>query len=111
MKKSDYLFYSEYLKYQNTYNKIILISKTNNSYLIGPLINEQFDKDSFYKRLMSNNIYSPNIYKKFSRKKCEKLFKSFSNSLSDNEAIEVFKDGSFIKHRIIKVPGDCDEKE
>ena len=38
--------------------------------------------------------------------KCRKLINMYKNNLSDNEVIEIFKDGNVIKHKIIKLPGD-----
>ena len=106
MKKNNYLFYSEYLKGKSLSGKEILVSKTKTSYLIGPLLNRKFDSNSFYKRLISNSIYSLKIYKKMSGFKCRKLINMYKNNLSDNEDIEIFKDGNVIKHKIIKLPGD-----
>lgn len=39
MLENSYLFYCDYLKKRNIKDKSILISKTRNSYLIGPIIN------------------------------------------------------------------------
>ena len=68
MLKNNYLFYSDYLKKRNLKDKSILIAKTKNSYLIGPLINSRFDEESFYKRIKSNSIYTFDIYKKMFRR-------------------------------------------
>ena len=51
MAKNNYLFYSYYLKTRNTENKSIMIAKTKKSYLIGPIIDHNFYKDSFYRRI------------------------------------------------------------
>lgn len=64
MLKNNYLFYSDYLKKRNIKDKSIMVAKTKKSYLIGPLINSEFDEESFYKRIKSNSIYTFNIYKK-----------------------------------------------
>lgn len=106
MKKNNYLFYSDYLKGKDIAGKDILVSKTKDSYLMGPLLNKNFDNQSFFKRLVSNSIYSLKIYKKMSYFKCEKMINKYKNVLSDNEVIEIFKNGSTVKHKIIKVPGD-----
>lgn len=111
MLKSNYLFYKKYIKNKCINGADILISKTNSSYLIGPLINSNFDEYSFYKRLVSNSVYSLKIYKNFSKRKCLNLIYKYKNYLQDNEVIEVFKNGSYIIHKIIKVPGDIYEKE
>lgn len=106
MEKNNYLFYSQYLNGKSLSRKEILISKTKTSYLIGPLINQNFDSNSFYKRLISNSIYSLKIYKKMFDFRCRKLIDKYKNDLSDNEVIEIFNDGNIIKHKIIKLPGD-----
>ena len=106
MKTNNYLFYKDYLKKRNLKDKTILISRTNNSYLIGPLINSNFDEQSFYKRVISNSIYSKKIFHKLSNKKCIELINKYQKLLSNNEVIESFKDEKFIIHKIIKVPGD-----
>lgn len=106
MEKNNYLFYSQYLKGKSLSGKEILISKTKTSYLIGPLLNQNFDSNSFYKRLISNSIYSLKIYKKMFGFRCRKLIDTYKNDLSDNEVIEIFNDGNIIKHKIIKLPGD-----
>ena len=109
MAKNNYLFYSEYLKGKSLREKKILVSKTKTSYLIGPLLNKNFDNNSFYKRLASNSIYSLKKYKKFSCFKCKKIFNKYMGDLSDNEVLEIFKNGSSVKHKIIKVPGENNE--
>ena len=109
MTKNNYLFYSEYLKGKSLQEKGILVSKTKTSYLIGPLLNKNFDNNSFYKRLTSNSIYSLKIYKKISCFKCKKIINKYRDDLSDNEVLEIFKNGSIVKHKIIKVPGDNNE--
>ena len=109
MKTNSYLLYKEYLKKRDLKNKTILIAKTKNSYLIGPLINIDFNEESFYKRIISNSIYKKNIYKNISSKKCLELITKYQNNLANNEVIEIMKDGSTIIHKIIKVPGDEDE--
>lgn len=109
MEKNNYLFYSEYLKGKSFLEKEILVSKTKTSYLIGPLLNKNFDNNSFYKRLTSNSIYSLKIYKKISSFKCKKIINKYMGDLSDNEILEIFKNGSIVKHKIIKVPGENNE--
>lgn len=109
MGKNNYLFYSEYLKGKSLLEKEILVSKTKTSYLIGPLLNKNFDSNSFYKRLTSNSIYSLKIYKKISSFKCKKIINKYMGDLSDNEILEIFKNGSIVKHKIIKVPGENNE--
>ena len=111
MLKNNYLFYSDYLKKRNIKNKSILIAKTKNSYLIGPLINSKFDEESFYKRIKANSIYTFNIYKKMFRKKCSTLIEKYMNDLINNQVIEIYKNGEMVKHSILKVPGENYGKE
>lgn len=110
MKKNNYMFYSDYLKDQIIIDREILIAKTKNSFLIGPLLNDNFLNKSFYKRIKSNSIYSHKIYKKILKHKCYKLIALYKNELQDNEIIEIFKNGNVVKHKIIKVPGEDNEK-
>lgn len=106
MAENKYLFYSDFLKNQNINNKNILVAKTKSSYLVGPKINHKFDGVSFYKRIKSNCIYSPKIYKKMFKRKCVFLINKYAKSLKDNEVIEIFKNGETLVHKIIKVPGE-----
>ena len=99
------------MKKINLKDNSILIAKTKNSFLIGPLINPNFDEDSFYKRIKSNSIYTINIYKKMFRKKCNKLIKKYMNDLKDNQIIEIYKNKEIVKHSILKVPGENYGKE
>lgn len=112
MKKNKfYLFYKDYFKNRNIDNKSIIVSKTKNSYLIGPIIDEKFDEYSFYKRIISNCIYTKKIYKNPSNKKILNLINIYKEKLEDNEVIEIFSNNSFVIHKIIKVPRDNNEKE
>lgn len=61
MLKNNYLFYSDYLKNRTIKNKSIMIAKTKSSYLIGPIIDHNFYEKSFYKRIISNSIYTTKI--------------------------------------------------
>lgn len=105
MKQNKYLFYSKYIKSNDLIkNKEILMSKTNNSFLIGPIIDDNFDNYSFYKRLISNSIYSKKIYKNISSRKCKELIEQYEKELSSNEVIEVFRNNKIIRHKIIELP-------
>lgn len=64
MQTVNYVFYSDYLKNRKAPKNSILVSKTKNSVLIGPKIDDKFDEFSFYKRLLSTSIYDINMYKK-----------------------------------------------
>lgn len=110
MLKNNYINYKKYLKTKKINNEIIFIAKTNKSFLIGPLLDENFNEYSFYKRIISNSIYSPNIYKMVFGKKAKNLIQKYSSLLNSNEVIELFNNGNFIKHKIIKVPGGFSEK-
>jgi len=111
MLRNSYLYYKDYLKNRDIEHKLILISKTNNSYLIGPLIDAEFRETSFYLRIKSNSIFSSKIYKKMSKKRCLFLINKYINTINSNEVLEVFKDENSIIHKIIKVPGDNFEKK
>lgn len=111
MLKNNYLFYSDYFKKRNIKNKSIMVAKTKESYLIGPIINSDFNEQSFYKRIKSNSIYTTKIYKKMFRKKCNLLINKYKNSLKSNQIIEVYKKGEIVLHSILKVPGEDDEKK
>ena len=111
MKDRNFLFYTDYFKSKKISKKTILIARTKNSVLIGPLLNENFDEYSFYKRVASNCIYKKSIYKKIYSKKKLKMVDCFKNKLKDNEVIEILSNGSIQKHKIIKVPRDINEKK
>ena len=109
MLKDDYLFYSDYFKDRNIDGKKILVAKLKKSYLIGPLINNRFREDSFYRRLLSNSIYDIKEYKKIINKTCLKLINKYVDSIKSNEVLEIKDDGTMELHKIIKVPGDNNE--
>ena len=111
MLKNKYLFYSDYLKRGDIKNKTIMIAKTKNSYLIGPIINSNFYEESFYKRINSNSIYSTKIYKKMLKRKCDLLVNKYKVNLNSNQIIEVYKNGEIVLHSILKVPGEANEKK
>lgn len=113
MRINDYIFYDDYLKNRKIINseKKIFIAKTKNSYLIGPIIDEQFDEESFYKRLISSSIYNTKIYKKCFNITAKKLLKSHLKSIKSNEVLEIFKNGKELMHFIIPVPKGHYEKK
>ena len=111
MLKSNYLFYSDYLKQRNIGNEVIMVAKTKNSYLIGPLIDSSFYEKSFYRRIISNSIYSTKVYKKMFKRKTNLLINKYKNKLKSNQIIEIYKNGEIILHSILKVPGEDNEKE
>ena len=106
MLKNNYLFYSDYLRNKDINAKEVLLAKTHDSYLIGPIINSNFNEKSFYKRIKSSSIYNNKIYKKMSKRKSDFLINKYKNRLSDNEVMEIFRDGKTIFHTILKVPGE-----
>ena len=111
MVKDNYLFYSDYLKNRNIKNNLIMIAKTKKSYLIGPIIDDNFYEGSFYKRIKSNSIYTTKIYKKMFRKRCNLLINKYKDELKSNQIIEIDKKVNIILHSILKVPGEDNEKE
>lgn len=104
MSKNDYLFYRNYIKYRKISKEKILITRTKDSYLIGPIINNKFDEESFYRRLTSNSIYSQRYYKKMFKLTINNLIKKYIDYLNSNEVLEVFRNGKIKIHKIIKVP-------
>ena len=75
--------------------------------MIGPKIDKNFDENSFYRRIKSNSIYNPRIYKRIiNKKKIIQNLELYSEKLNSNEVYEIKKDGIIIIHKIIKVPGD-----
>lgn len=111
MQTVNYVFYSDYLKNRKVPKNSILVSKTKNSVLIGPKIDDKFDEFSFYKRLLSTSIYDINMYKKMLMKNTNKFIKKYYMQLESNEVIEVYKKRKILKHKIISVPGCEYEKE
>jgi len=111
VRKNDYLFYSDYFKNRELKNKSIMVSKSNKSYLIGPLIDAKFYETSFRKRIESNSIYTTKIYKKIFCKKANMLVKKYKPLLKSNQIIEVSKNGQLLLHTIARVPGVEDEKK
>lgn len=111
MLKNSYLFYSDYLKHRNTDNKVIMIAKTKQSYLVGPLIDKRFYEDSFFRRIKSNSIYTDKIYKKMFVKKCNLLINEYKDKLKSNQVIEIYKNGEVVIHSILKVPGEDNGKK
>lgn len=111
MSKNNYLFYADFLKKRNIKDKFILIAKTKKSYLIGPLINLDFDEESFYRRIKSNSIYNEKMYKKLLKRKSVLLISKYGNTLKSNQIIEIYRNGEMVTHTILKVPGEYDEKE
>ena len=111
MLKNNYLFYSDYLRDRNIKNKSIILAKTKKSYLVGPIIDSNFNEESFYRRIKSNSIYSRKIYKKMFKRKCNLLINKYKDKLKSNQIIEIYRDGEIILHSILKVPGVNNEKK
>lgn len=86
-------------------NQKLFVGKTRKSYLIGPLINEKFNSDSFYKRIISSTICDKRTYRRILKFKTQKLVDKYYDMLSDNEMLEVFKGDKIVHHKIIKVVG------
>lgn len=110
MKKVNYLFYRDFFVKNERVKSGILVSKIKHSFLLGPIINEDFDEKSFEKRLLSSCVYSLKQYKKFNRKYAETLIDKYYEILTSNEVLEIKNKDIFIKHKIIQVPGDENEK-
>jgi len=110
LEKINYRFYKDYLKTRAIDNISLLVSKTNNSYLIGPKVNLYFDEYSFYKRVISTSIYNQKIYRRAFKRKINKMIKKYYKLINDNEVIEIFNDGSTFYHKIISLPRGKYEK-
>ena len=41
--------------------------------------------------------------------KCKKIINKYKKNLSDNQVLELFKNGSITIHKIIKLPGENSE--
>lgn len=111
MLENNYLFYSDYLKDRDLKHKIVMIARTKKSYLIGPIIDSNFYEKSFYKRIKSNSIYSPKMYKKMFKRKTNNLISKYKSILKSNQIIEIYKNGEIVLHSVIKVPGEDNEKK
>ena len=111
MKDSDYITYRRYLKNKRIDNQKTFISKTKNSYIVGPKIDLKFNEDSFKKRLLSSSLYDIKIYKNISKIKAKRLITQFYSQLKSNEIIEIFRNKKTVKYTIIPIPGEIYEKE
>ena len=49
-----YIYYNQYLINRDLQNFNILVSKIKGGYLIGPKITDNFDEESFYRRVKSS---------------------------------------------------------
>lgn len=99
-----YISYKDYLNNYEISDEKIFIGKTSKSILIGPKIDNTFEPNSFFKRIISNSIYDPTIYKKISKKVALENINTYYEQLKSNEVIEVKKDGNIIIHQIINLP-------
>lgn len=108
---NSYISIKDYLKNGKTDNGNIFVGKINHSYIIGPLINDEFDEVSFYKRLMSSSIYDASLYKNVSKYKAFKLINRFYGDLGSNQVLELFRSGKIVKYDIISLPGGLYEKK
>ena len=111
MENNNYLFYSDFVREKKINGKKVMISKINHSYLIGPLLNDELDIDSFYRIIVSNVIYDESLYKKINKIKSKRIINKYIGELSNNEVIEVHRGKIINRHKIIKVPGEMYEKE
>ena len=91
MEKINYLFYKDFIIKNKRLEKGILISKIKHSYMIGPIINKNFDERSFIKRLTSSSIYSIKNYKNFNKRMVTKLINKYYDLLGNNEVLEITK--------------------
>lgn len=104
MNDIKYLSIHDFLKKRNTIDKGVFVSRTNDSYLIGPIIDFDFDYNSFYRRITSSCVYKKNLYKKVSKKISLELIKNYYNKLCLGDILEVYKSGIFVKHKFFSIP-------
>ncbi len=108
---SNYVSIKQYLKKRTLFNAgMIFVTKTKNSYLIGPFVDNKFDELTFYKRITSSTVRGIRDYKNINSKKAMELINMYKETLASNEILEVFYDGHMSKHKIIPLPGDINEE-
>lgn len=100
----------DFLKNKIVLDEDLFVAKFKKAYLIGPKINDEFDLESFYKRTTSSSLFEFKHYKRLSSSKAQKLINQHISNLGNNEVLEIFKDGNFLKHKIINVPVGYNEK-
>ncbi|CDF11486.1 unknown [Mycoplasma sp. CAG:776] len=99
-----YIYYNQYLINRDLQNFNILVSKIKGGYLIGPKITDNFDEESFYRRVKSSALFDNiNYSRRLSKKLLEKL-DDYYFLLLDNEIFEITKKGKTIRHKIISLP-------
>lgn len=91
-------------------NEKLFVGKIKNVYLIGPQINENLDTESFYKRIISSCLFDFKRYKKLPKSKIKEFIDLYSNKLSDNEVLEISKNFTIVRYKIIKIPEAYNEK-
>lgn len=104
--KDEIILLKSFLKKPNLEkpnSKAVFVGKTKDSILIGPYVDNKFNYDEFYKRIVSSCIYSKRIYKRISKKKAKKYIEInnliYQNNI--NNVIEIYKSGEVIKHNIL----------
>ncbi len=100
MEKEDYVFYSDYFVNRDIRDKKILVSKYKKAYLIGPLINSNFNENAFYRKVIFNSVCSIKYYKKMANVACLKLINKYIDTLKSNEVLEIQEDGTMKLHKI-----------
>lgn len=90
-------------KLKITNNKAVFVGKTKDSVLIGPYVDDNFDYDAFYKRIISSCIYSKRIYRRISKKTAKKFIEVHNLTYQNikNDVLEIFNNGEIIKHNIL----------
>lgn len=95
----------EFLKNPQNCKGDIFIGKTRESFLLGPIVNDEFSFGSFYKRIKSSMLYNKNRYKDINLKEIEKILEYHLDEIEDNVMMEFFKDGRVTRHILKKIPG------
>ena len=100
----NYIYYDQYLINRNFQDFNMLVSKIKGGYLIGPKITDKFDEESFYRRVKSSALFDNIKYRSNLSKRLLKRLDDYYLSLSDNEVIEIAKNGKIIRHKIVSLP-------
>ena len=90
-------------KFEIMNNKAVFVGKTKDSVLIGPYVDENFDFEAFYKRIISSCVYSKRTYLRISIKMAKKYIETHNIKYQSitNNVMEIFNNGEIINHNIL----------
>lgn len=86
----------------------ILVAETKDSYLIGPIVKNNFCRSCFRKRINSSSFFEVSGYKRFKNSRLiQKFIKTIAMSKIKVGMMEIMKSNNkeIFFHPIIKVPG------